>query len=107
MTIFEKMKKRETEEVAQVLRERLWYEPETGRLYWREDRHNSARAGKEAGSITTHYRMVGCMGKGYMAHRIVWMLYYGEWPRGVVVHLNKDCSDNRIENLRGENDTGW
>jgi len=36
----------------------------------------------------------------YKAHRVVWALHYGEWPKGEIDHINGDPSDNRICNLR-------
>ena len=36
----------------------------------------------------------------YKAHRVIWAMHYGEWPRGQIDHINHDRSDNRIENLR-------
>lgn len=38
--------------------------------------------------------------KTYLAHRVIWALYYNEWPYGEIDHINGDRSDNRIENLR-------
>ncbi len=36
----------------------------------------------------------------YKAHRIAWYLHYGEWPEGMIDHVNRNKNDNRIENLR-------
>ena len=35
-----------------------------------------------------------------LAHRLAWLLYYGDWPANDVDHINRNRSDNRIENLR-------
>lgn len=35
-----------------------------------------------------------------MVHRVIWLLHYGDWPKGELDHLNGDRFDNRIENLR-------
>lgn len=39
-------------------------------------------------------------GKGYLAHRIVWFMHHGSFPKGEIDHINGKRSDNRIENLR-------
>jgi hypothetical protein len=39
-------------------------------------------------------------GKIYREHRLIWMYVYGEMPNGMLDHINRVKSDNRIENLR-------
>lgn len=39
-------------------------------------------------------------GKTYQANRLAWLLYHGEWPKGVVDHKDGDHGNNRIDNLR-------
>lgn len=49
---------------------------------------------------TSHgYGQVGIDGKIYLAHRLAWLLTYGEWP-DVIDHLDRDRINNRISNLR-------
>ena len=90
------------------LRQRLRYEPETGKLYWREcvaaqTRWNSRWAGKEAGSISRYgYRVVFLDGAVFRAHRIAWAMVQGAWPnqKQDIDHIDHDRTNNRIENLR-------
>jgi hypothetical protein len=90
------------------------YNPETGDLIWkvRDRKHfpsdrswkwwNVRFAETFAGSIKkkTKYRQIKVNGKLYQAHRLVWLLHYGEWPEDQIDHINNDRTDNRIENLR-------
>lgn len=34
------------------------------------------------------------------AHRLIWFLHYGKFPASILDHINRDKTDNRIENLR-------
>lgn len=45
-------------------------------------------------------RLIGTLlGKKYLAHRIAWAIYYGEWSEDPIRHINCDYGDNRIVNL--------
>lgn len=91
----------------------LSYNPITGRFHWLKRR---LRPGFERIDKGWNTRFVGRMVaerrhrhghlqiglhcKNYMAHRLAWMIFYGEKPPSDIDHKNGDPSDNRIENLR-------
>lgn len=39
-------------------------------------------------------------GRRYLVHRVVWLLFHGDWPCFDIDHINGDRSDNRPVNLR-------
>lgn len=97
----------------QVLRELVYYHPQTGAFYWRErplkffkeashqQVWNKRLAGTLAGCINPRGYWRFCIfGKQYTAHRLAWLYVYGEWPSMALDHINHDKTDNRIENLR-------
>jgi hypothetical protein len=97
----------------EVLRQLLDYDPETGKLFWlprgestgtsesEARRWNPRYAGKEAGFIDPwKYVRIRVGHEAFLAHRIIWVLFYGEEPSGMIDHANGARSDNRICNLR-------
>jgi hypothetical protein len=92
----------------ELLRKLLRYEPETGKLFWlARGKHpcaswDSRFEGKEAFTcVGNHgYRHGAVLGKSITAHRVVWAIYYGEWPPFVIDHKDGDRLNNKIANLR-------
>jgi hypothetical protein len=84
------------------LKELLHYDPETGVFTNRATRNQLAKAGTEAGFVTSPqgYRSIGIKGRQYRSHRLAWLYVYGAWPEGDIDHINGVCDDNRIANLR-------
>lgn len=46
------------------------------------------------------YLKVSHGGNTYTAHRLAWLMYYGVYPNGQIDHINRDKTDNSINNLR-------
>lgn len=85
----------------EAAKEYLRYEPETGDFYWIKSPPKHNLAGKKAGYIESDgYVSLRLNGKRYKAHRVAWYLAYGEEPPGLLDHINRNRSDNRITNLR-------
>jgi hypothetical protein len=61
---------------------------------------NARYSGKLAGHITENgYLIVRLYPTVFMAHRLAWLLVYGE-PVPEIDHIDRDRSNNRIANLR-------
>lgn len=106
------------------LRQLLDYNPETGKLFWKarpvemfakrgkQSRETGATAwnnrwaGKEAFTAngTYGYKVGAVNFVNTSAHRVIWALHFGEWPKEQIDHINGVKDDNRIVNLREVND---
>ncbi len=84
----------------QRLKELLSYDPDTGVFT-----HILARRGVTVGSVAGYknsdgYNYIILDAKKYVAHRLIWMYLYGQWPANQLDHINRLRHDNRICNLR-------
>jgi len=83
------------------LRVRLEYDPLTGFLT-RKTNTRIHKAGTLVKTLDKRGYVVYQIGRRVLpAHRIAWLLYFGEIDDTLVIdHINGNRSDNRIENLR-------
>jgi hypothetical protein len=88
------------------LKEHLSYNKETGVFTWIKSPGGGVKKDTETGCKNArNYVYIGIKGKVFSAHRLAWLLTYGNWPEYEIDHINKNTSDNRIENLRLANRT--
>ncbi len=86
---------------CEELKNLLQYDSETGIITNRGDRNGRAQNGAEAGNVRPDgYRIIRLQGHDILAHRLAWMLHFGEWPAHHIDHINHSKADNRIVNLR-------
>ena len=100
----------------ETLRSILRYDPETGKLYWRERTadlfpnkagraiFNARNAGKEVVKRNNGYVIVKITinQKKFelCGHRVAWAMHTGCWPINDIDHKNRVRDDNRFENIR-------
>ena len=63
---------------------------------------SQTKAGDKAGYVkkSDGYVYIRFLGKIYTAHRLAWIMSYGQNPKSDIDHVNCIRSDNRIDNLR-------
>lgn len=76
------------------------YDPETG-IFWHRKPRQRITVGTQAGSPNSNgylCLMLDCV--LYKAHRLAWLMTYGNWPTQHIDHINGLKTDNRLINLR-------
>src|SRR6185295_9199415 len=87
--------------LAQEIIAAIHYDPDTGVFKWRDFRRRKKPTAGHIGPdgylrIMYKYRM-------YSGAKLAWLLYYGEWPEVIIDHIDRNPSNNRINNLRKSN----
>lgn len=88
------------EDIINNMRSYINYDPDTGLfLYFRS--RGKMKAGQMAGTKNKWGHIeINFKQKKYQAHRLAWRFHYSECPNGIIDHINREESDNRICNLR-------
>ena len=76
------------------LKELFFYDD--GKFIWK---FGSNRRGKVAGNLNKRYFRVGVNNKVYALHRLIFLYHHGYLPK-MIDHIDGNCLNNRIENLR-------
>lgn len=86
---------------AEELKSILYYDSHTGCFYRRPLDGYQRPAG--CLSLKDGYTRIRIRGVSYLSHRLAWLYVYGEFPKGMLDHINRNPQDSRIENLRPSN----
>lgn len=85
----------------QILKELLTYDNKSGVFIWKVKPSKKVKAGSVAGTLSLQgYIKIRIFGKEYRAHRLAWMYEYGEFPNGILDHIDQNKLNNSINNLR-------
>lgn len=92
-------------DLSDYIRQELSYCPESGLIKWNHQPLKGRRRGKYCGQIRNDGYVkfslkVNGKEHSFVAHRVAWFLYYGDWPDKEIDHINQVKSDNRLSNLR-------
>lgn len=91
-----------TELTFERAHEALRYLPETGELFWANKIAKKIIVGSRAATriCADGYTRVAIDGTQYLAHRVIWLLMTGQWPKHEIDHIDRDRANNRWCNLR-------
>lgn len=73
-----------------------------GDLFWKVKPSRAVNIGDRVGATDREgYRVCRYKGKQYKVHRIIWEMYNGAIPEGMMIdHINRVRDDNHVCNLR-------
>lgn len=90
-------KTKEAKLTAEIVRALFDYNPIEGALIHK----TGPRKGYIIGTNSSERLYTIINGESYSVSRVIWLHYYGEWPKELVDHEDENKQNNRIKNLRG------
>ena len=79
-----------------------WLIYKEGNLFYKTKARGRFQHDKAGSLYSNGYIMIVIKGKRYLAHRLIFFMHHGFFPK-LVDHINRNKTDNIIENLREAN----
>jgi len=77
------------------------YNSDTGALLYKKKTSNKITIGDPVGSDNgAGYIKLSFKKRNYYAHRVIWLLMTGKWPKDQIDHVDHDRSNNKWDNLK-------
>ena len=90
------------DELKAAIADEIDYDPVTGVFTWLKPKHGRR---KRAGARRSDGYMVICVNyTQWLAHRLAWVMTYGEEPPKIIDHIDRNKANNAISNLRDGTD---
>ena len=91
---------------ATRLKEVIKYFPETGEMFWINPQAKNIGFGTSAGTLNAYgYVQITIDRVIYRRARLAWLYMTGEWPAGVIDHIDRNRQNDRWSNLRDTSQT--
>lgn len=89
-------------EINQEIAKKLFTYNEEGFLVWNKLGRTHSREGKKVGSLQkSGYYRATVNGQNVNVHRLIYVYHHGDIPSDIQIdHIDRDKSNNKIENLR-------
>lgn len=82
-----------------LLHEHLRADYEAGLVYWKRPQRG-IKFGLPVGTLTSEgYLKFQFKKTQTYVHRVIWAMFYNEWPKNILDHINQERADNRVVNL--------
>lgn len=73
----------------------------SGKVFWKIDNGTKCRKGMEAGTLRPEGRtIIRLKGHNLYRYRVVWFFATGKMPSEQIDHIDRNCSNDSIYNLR-------
>ena len=82
------------------LKEYIHYDKDLGSFSRKKTTSNRVNVLSDFNRTSKRYPVTTLFGKTYYLHRLAWLYVYGQFPKKHIDHIDGDCKNLKISNLR-------